>query len=230
MTLGAEPKKVAILAVLVLTAVGGYFYNSSSDVTITVPSTRTPVRPAAPPAAASGRTTQRSTRSMNTEFRPRVFGSRPDDQGDPASINPELHLDLLAKVQAIEPAEASRNLFQFGQPPAPPKPLAPVPSNVPKIAVNQPATPPPSAVTHPAPAGPPPAPPIDLKYYGYVVNKADGLKRAFLLDGDNVLMVSENQTVKQRYRIVKIALTSIEIEDMQAKNTQTLRLPPDAPG
>jgi hypothetical protein len=223
MNLGAEPKKVAILAGIVVLGVGFYFYNSSGDVTITVPTVRTPVVP----AAASGRIAQRTGRPLNTEFRPRVVGSRPDDKVDPASIDPELRLDLLAKVQAIEPAEAGRNLFQFGQPPAPPKPIAPVPSNVPKIPVNQTPVPPP--VTRIGPPPVPPVPPIDLKYYGYVVSKTDGHKQAFLLDGDNVLMVSENETVKQRYRIVKIALTTIEIEDTQAKNTQTLRLPPDAP-
>lgn len=228
MNLGAEPKKVAILAGIVVVGIGLYFYNSSSDVTIRVPSTPAPVtQPRS--AAASGRTAQRAARALNSEFRPRVMGSRPDDKVDPASINPELHLDLLAKVQGIEPAEAGRNLFQFGQAPPPPKPVAPVPSNVPKIPVNQtPPTPP--AVTHLGPAGTPPPPPIDLKYYGYVVSKTDGRKEAFLLDGDNILMVQENQTVKQRYRIVKIALATIEIEDTQAKNTQTLRLPPDAPG
>ncbi|HVW08327.1 MAG TPA: hypothetical protein VHC90_07075 [Bryobacteraceae bacterium] len=229
MNVGAEPKKVAILAAIVVSGVAYYFYNSSNDVTITVPTTPTAVTQAAGPRAASGRTT-RAALPLNTEFRPRVMGSRPDDKVDPASINPELRLDLLAKVQTIEPGEAGRNLFQFGEPPAPPKPLAPVPTNVPKIAVNQPSGPPPSAVTHPVPAGPPQPPPIDLKYYGYVVNKADGHKEAFLLDGDNILMVSENQTVKQRYRIVKIALRTIEIEDMQGNHTQTLSLPPDAPG
>jgi hypothetical protein len=229
MNVGAEPKKVAILAGIVVLGIALYFYNSSGNVTITAPSAPASVASSPAPAAASGRRTQRSNRAQNTAFQPRVLGSRPDDKLDPASINPALRLDLLAKVQAIEPAEAGRNLFQFGQPPAPPKPVQPIPSKVPKIPVNQ-GPPPPPAVTHLAPPGPPAAPPIDLKYYGYVISKDDGQKRAFLLDGDNILMVSENQTVKQRYRIVKIALTTIEIEDMQAKNTQTLRLPPDAPG
>jgi hypothetical protein len=227
MTVGAEPKKVAILAGIVVLGIVLYFYNSSSDITIAAPAATAPVASSPVPAASSGRTAQRSRRPQNTAFQPRVLGSRPDDKLDPESINPELRLDLLAKVQGIEPAEAGRNLFQFGQPPAPPKPAQPVPPNVPKIPVNNQ---PPPAVTKLGPTGPPPPPPIDLKYYGYVVSKTDGVKQAFLLDGDNILMVSENETVKQRYRIVKIALTTIEIEDMQAKNTQTLRLPPDAPG
>jgi hypothetical protein len=77
------------------------------------------------------------------------------------------------------------------------------------------------------PAGPPPPPPpapINLKYYGYAISKLDGHKQAFLLDGEDIMLVTENQTVKQRYRIVRIALTSIDIEDTQSKNTQTLKL------
>ena len=73
----------------------------------------------------------------------------------------------------------------------------------------------------PAPAQPPP--PINLKYYGYVISKTDGRKEAFLLDGEDIILATENQTIKQRYRIVRIALTSIVIEDTQGKNTQTLQ-------
>ena len=76
---------------------------------------------------------------------------------------------------------------------------------------------------------PPPVQPINFKYYGYVISKVDGQKKAALLDGDDILVVTENQTVKQRYRIVKIALGSIDIEDIQGKNTQTLKLQ-DIPG
>jgi hypothetical protein len=56
------------------------------------------------------------------------------------------------------------------------------------------------------------------------VSKADGQKAAFLLDGDDIMVVRENETVKQRYKIVRIALNSIVIEDTQAKSTQTLAL------
>jgi hypothetical protein len=85
------------------------------------------------------------------------------------------------------------------------------------------APPPPAPVIAQGPPPPPPPPPINLKYYGYVVSKKDGRKEAFLLDGEEILFATENQTVKQRYRIVRIALTSIVIEDTQAKNTQTLQ-------
>jgi hypothetical protein len=99
--LGAEPKKVAILAGLVVVGLGVYYLNSSGDSTPT-PGTRTIA-----PVATGG------------EFRLRVLGTRPDDNVDPKDIDPELKLDLLAKIQAVEPIEAGRNLFQYGAAPPP---------------------------------------------------------------------------------------------------------------
>ncbi len=56
-----------------------------------------------------------------------------------------------------------------------------------------------------------------------MVSKSDGRKEACLLDGEDIILATENETVKQRYKIVRIALNSIVIEDTQAKNTQTLQ-------
>jgi hypothetical protein len=232
MTLGAQDKKkVAILGGLVVLIAGLLYYNSSGDsptTTVTpprsnqAPSTDEIIEPAT--AARTSNTPARSSRTSITEFRPRVMGNRPGDKIDPNTIDPKLRLDLLAKVQAVEPIEAGRNLFQFGQA-EPDKTLPAVPKDVPKIQVSstQRTAPP----TPPAPTGPPPTPPpppINLKYYGYSVAKADGHKEAFLMDGEDVLLGAENQTLKQRYKIVRIALTSIDIEDLQYKNTQTLKI------
>jgi len=224
MTLGAEPKKVAALAVLVVAALIGLYLNSSGDSTpVAAPRVVSTNPPGAIPAAASPVPPRTITRVANSEFRPRVLGSRPDDKTDPSSIDPKLQLDLLAKVQAVPPIEGGRNLFQFASAPAPPKPLPAVPTNVPKIAINQPAARPVTNVLSTVPAGSPPAPPISFKYYGYT-SKADGRKKALLLDGDDIIFATENQTLKQRYRIVRIAATSIDIEDTQFKSTQTLKL------
>ena len=229
MTLGAEPKKVIILAVIV---VGGLAYYLLSGDSTPSPAPR-PIQTStivAPPSAGTFRAPAKARTQVRaaSEFRPRVLGTRPDDKTDPASIDPELRLDLLAKVQAVEPIAAGRNLFQFGAAPAPDKPVPVLPKGVPQIPINHQPTPPPPTITS-LPAGPPAAPPINLKYYGFAVSKADGHKQAFLMDGDDVIVAGENQTVKQRYRIVRIALTSIDIEDTQAKDTQTLKLQ-DIPG
>jgi len=211
--------------VLVVVALGVIYMNSSGDST-PVPATRaiSPVlNPAVTaPAAAVAPKVQTPVRTGNGEFHPRVPGSRPDDKIDPKDIDPELKLDLLAKVQAVPPIEAGRNLFQYGAAPPPPAPIK-LPSNVPPIAVHPTPQPTAPVITQNGPPPTPPPPPINLKYYGYVVSKIDGRKEACLLDGEDIILATENQTVKQRYRIVRISLNSIVIEDTQAKNTQTLQ-------
>jgi hypothetical protein len=227
MTLGAEPKKVAVLGVLVVGIFAAWYWNSSGD-------SSTPAPAPAPrnvsdnpatvnPAPSSPAPPRTRTRVANTDYTARVPGSRPDDHIDPKSIDPKLQLDLLAKVQAVPPIEGGRNLFQFASAPVPDKPLPKVP-DAPHIAINQPQPKPTTNVLSTERPGPPPAPPINLKYYGYTLSKSDGRKKAMLLDGDDIFLAVENQTVKQRYRIVRIATTSIDIEDTQFKSTQTLKI------
>jgi hypothetical protein len=57
------------------------------------------------------------------------------------------------------------------------------------------------------------------------VSKSNGRKQAFLLDGDDIIIAGENDSVKAgRYRVVNIGVNSITIEDTQFKKTQTLPL------
>ncbi len=223
MNLGAEPKKVAILAAIVVA--GGLYYFLSSGDSAPAPATRA-IAPVSSTTTTT-RTVTKSTKAQNAqsnggEFRLRVLGSRPDDVL-PTDIDPELKLDLLAKVQAVAPIEAGRNLFQYGAAPPPPTPIV-LPKDVPKILPKPPASPVTTQVLSDSRTAPTPPPtPINLKYYGYVVSKVDGRKEACLLDGEDIILATENQTIKQRYKIVRIALTSIVIEDTQGKNTQTLQ-------
>ena len=108
-------------------------------------------QPAAPRAAQS--------RSRREEFHPVLHSKRPEDRIDPRTIDPTLRLDLLAKVQGVELAGGSRNLFQFSTPP-PPKPVELPKGTEPKILPKQ-------LVSVAAPVGPPqppPPPPITFKY------------------------------------------------------------------
>jgi hypothetical protein len=69
---------------------------------------------------------------------------------------------------------------------------------------------------------------MTFKYYGYKVSKADGRKQAFLLDGDDIFIAGENDQVKSaRYKVVKIGVSSITIEDTQFKSSQTIQLTPE---
>jgi hypothetical protein len=174
----------------------------------------TPVAARRPSAVGSSRTSE--------EFRPSLKPKRPEDRVDPMSIDPTLRTDLLAKVQAVELAGGNRNLFQFGQPPPPPLPKEPiVPVKTPQqVAVEE--------QRKKEESGPPPPPPINLKYYGYSSARGDAHKHAFFLDGDEILVAAEGELVKKRYKVVRIGVNSVVMEDTQFKHEQTLPLAEEA--
>jgi hypothetical protein len=91
----------------------------------------------------------------------------------------------------------------------------------------KPADPPPQP-----PPPPPTAPPIPLKFYGFTspgLGQAKGPRRAFFLDGEDILVASEGETLKARYKVIRIGVTSATLEDVQFKQQQTIPIVPDAP-
>jgi hypothetical protein len=224
-----EPKKLIILGALVL--VGGYleFSDVLSPSTRTSPAAPQPVartrQAAAPPdAAPAPRPAARArSRGQSDDFHPVLRSKRPEERVDPATVDPTLRLDLLAKVQDAELSGPGRNVFQFGQ--APPKALPPEP----KVPLAKPlvaaAPKPPSA-----PAGPPPPPPINLRYYGFTSTPGTPSKTAFFLDGEEILVAKEGETLKRRYRVVRIGTTSVVMEDTESKRQQTLPLAEELAG
>lgn len=236
MKLGAEPKKVAILAGLLVIAAIALYVNVFSDdsgpaptrpAAVPVPAAAPAPVAAAPRGGRSARPVQRTTssRGVATAWNLRLGSRNPEERPDPATIDPTLHLELIAKLQGVELGPPGRNLFVFGAPPPPPAAKVDLPKNVPKIPVTGPGAPPPAGSA--APPGPPPAPqapPMTFKYYGYKVSKTDGHKAAFLLDGEDILVAGETETIKGHYRIVRIDVGSITIEDTQFKSQQKLNL------
>ncbi len=177
------------------------------------------------PAETSAIQRRGITARAGAEFRPSMK-KRPEDRVDPNKIDPTLRLDLLAKVQSVSLEGGARNLFQFGAAAPPPStPLAPIPK-VGKVVVNGPP-PPPAVIPPPGPPPAPSAPPIPLKYYGFTNTKGEPRKKAFFLDGEEIIVAWEGETVKSRYRIVHIGVNSIEMEDTQFKSKQTLPLEPE---
>jgi hypothetical protein len=230
--LGAEPKKVAALGVLVL--VGAYVvysnvFSSSSEAlqnrpakpAAEVPAIKAIPQTTAPPRPGSGRS------RVASDFRPPYRKSRPEDRPDPNTIDPTLRLDLLAKVQAVDTSTGIRNLFQFTTAAAMASARTPEPAKIvpqsPLIPVKVPSGPPPVPVK-------PGPPPINLKYFGYTALRQGGGKRAFFIDGDEILIGTEGELVKRRYRVIRIGVNSVEVEDTQTNNTQTLKLPEEAAG
>jgi hypothetical protein len=221
---GAEPKKLAILGGLL--AIAAYFYFSSGTPGSTVsatPGSTAPASAVAMPAESRRPATKRQPEGASgngpKEFRPAVPKSV-----DPSSVDPTLHLEELAALRKVEIEGGMRSLFEIST--APPvaaaglKDLAPI---KPKPLFSGPVAPPP-------PPGPPPdpkAPPIPLKFYGFVNQTKGGAdKRAFFLDGEDIVIATEGDTIKKRYKIIRIGVNSATVEDttFKSNNQQTLPL------
>jgi len=182
------------------------------------------------PGAAAERPAQRPSRGRGDEFHPVFRARRPEDRVKVDGIDPTLRADLLAKVQAVSMTGGTRNLFQFGT--APPKEPAKLAGNEPKVAVARPFVGPklPPEPVKPVTPPPPPPPPITLKFYGFATAQANGRKTAYFLDdtGD-ILMASEGDTLKKRYKIVQIKTNSVMIEDIDAKRQQAVPIAEEGP-
>ncbi len=230
-----EPKKIMILVGLLVVAGVVYLMNRSES-----GPPREAAAPAAkmPPAVVARRdqtsamvespresgpnVSRRGSASSNQEFRPSLKRD-PKDHVDPMRIDPTLRLDLLAKLQTVSVAGGGRSLFDFSAAPPPPAPKTPEPKikvgDVQKAISDSVGTPAASA----EPAKPPPTP-IPLKFYGFTSPARQGQKRAFFLDGEEIVVATEGELIKKRYKVIRIGLTSAVLEDTQQKDQQTLPL------
>jgi hypothetical protein len=161
------------------------------------------------------------------EFRPTLKFK--EGEVDRANIDPTLRLDLLERVQNVKVGDVNRSLFESLT--APPVEIAKI-TEPQKIKIPfpyqgpQPAPKPVEVAKAPEPA----APPIPLKFYGFInPAKTIGPKRAFFLDGEDIVVANEGQMIKNRYKIVRIGLNSADVEDTQFKKNsrQTLPLVPE---
>lgn len=224
-----EPKKVILLGGLVLVAGYLLYSNLVSDTPNgAAPAKKTATTAEAPaelnaPSSAARPSAPRAaqTRGRADEWRPVLRSKRPEERIDPTKIDPTLRLDLLAKLQQVEVSGPGRNLFQTGAP-APVKPLS---GPEPKVTLTK-ATPPPTEPVKPA--GPPPPPPINLRYYGYTSAPGAAAKTAFFLDGEDILVAKEGETLKRRYKLVRIGVNSVLMEDTESKHQQTIPLAEEA--
>jgi hypothetical protein len=237
MTLGTNNKK-QVVALSVLGVVAAYLVYSNLLAGPDVPrQTRRAGAPASQQlpvagAPASGEGVPKSKRAMSRiqseEFHPVYLDKNPTRRRDTKTIDPTLQLARFTNVQNVELAGGARNVFQFA--PAPPPPTAPAPPKpvVPDVVVyvaQGPRQPPPP----PAPPPPPPPPPITLKFYGFATTQDDGRKTAYLMDGEDIYIAAEGDTLKKRYKIVRILPTSILIEDLEFKRQQSVPLTEETP-
>ena len=237
MKLGVEKKeerwKVYVLGFLFVGIAIAVYINMTPD---SGSSSSSPAaRTAAPVAAPTVRDAPPPARRQPNgrvpgAFRPALRGSRPESQVDLTKIDPTIKLGLLARVQNAAMEGGARNIFQFGAAiPLTQAPTGPIPKVKPIIPQNTVATnqKPPDL----GPPPPPPAPPIPFKYYGYSAVKGEPRKRAFFLDGDDIIVAWEGDLIKNRYKVVHVGLRSVEMEDTQFKNNkQSLPLAEEAAG
>jgi hypothetical protein len=232
MKFGAINKRTAILlsvlGVLGLYAIYDNFLSGPSSTPAPSDAGRTAVlappailEPGASPGPASGSRVPSSNRGgRSDEFHPAVHPKRVEDRINPMEVDPTLRLDLLAKLQNVPSAGGGRNLFAMGQPPVQ---AAKLNNPEPVVRPQAPAGPPPPPAP-PVNQGPPPPPPINLKYYGLVTTRDNGVKTAFFQDGDDILLAPEGATLKGRYKVIRIGANSVVMEDVQSKRQQTLPL------
>ncbi|MBZ5603211.1 MAG: hypothetical protein LAO79_12995 [Acidobacteriia bacterium] len=144
---------------------------------------------------------------------------------DVSKIDPTIKLELLAKVRNVGAEAGSRgSVFAFGTAPPPPAPKVD-PIKISKLTAAAAATAALKAAESAKSVEPPKpqAPPIPLKFFGYS-NQRTGVKRAFFLDGDDIDVVNENDVIKNRYKVIRIGINSVVVEDLNFKSQQTLPL------
>lgn len=122
------------------------------------------------------------------------------------SLDPTIRLDMLQAAEAQHYHSSGRNIFEAHAAPAAPQ--------VRTVSKPQPAPPP----------APPPPPPINLHFYGFTSKSSGGPTRVFLSQGDEVFIAGEGDLVANRYKILHIHPTSIDVEDVLNSNQQSLPL------
>lgn len=124
-------------------------------------------------------------------------------------MDPSLRFDLLRASEDTKYEGTGRNIFRvFVE-------IPPVIKNPVQARQQQAQTP--QVYT------PPPPPPINLVFYGFAT-PANGAKRIFLAQNEDVFIAKEGDIVDRRYKVVRISANSVEILDVLSNNRQSIPL------
>jgi hypothetical protein len=123
-----------------------------------------------------------------------------------SKLDPSLRLDLLKGSEQVSYNGSGRDIFH-SQPEVKPTPEAKDPRRNPEP---------------PKTTGPPPKPPINLKFYGFA--STNDKKQVFLAQGEDVFVAAEGDIVKGRYKVVHVNPANVEIEDVLSSYSQTIPL------
>jgi hypothetical protein len=143
-----------------------------------------------------------------------VAGAKPGTR--PAGKPTDVRLEALGKAVDLNEEGAHRNPFRMGAAAAPPSAASTGPQLPPK-----PVTP---VVQVPVQTGPPPPPPIPYRFIGVLSGAPGKGKIAVLTDGRTVVHGQVNTEIEGRYRIVQIGEESLQIEYIDGRGRQTIRL------
>ncbi len=166
-------------------------------------------------AGTSSRTASPTVVAKNGSQRNLTPAQRRRQQAlDIYKIDPTIHVEKLAQAPTAEYTATRRNLFHYeaAPPPPPPKKTQKQIDEEKKALANRPPPP------------PPPPPSIDLRYYGYAMEAGSKIKKVFLTNGQDIFIATEGEIIANRYKIVRIGVNSVEVEDLQNKNRQQLPL------
>ena len=134
---------------------------------------------------------------------------RPTAAMGEANLPKPVDLDKIGGPVSDEP-DSGRNLFRFGQRPAPPAPPPP-----------KPVAPPPVAAPPPQPSGPPP---ITLRLVGVSV-AGNGCQMATLRDTRGSVFVGcEGAIIDGQFKILKVGLQSVIVSYVDGQGQRTIPL------
>ncbi len=141
--------------------------------------------------------------------RSQIAGGMPRVSADakfvPLSVQePQLRLDLLAKLQKEESLSAHRNIFNATPPP-------------PELTPEQKREAEHRYATGPQPPAPPPPVQVPGEFFGYAVRPApSGTRFGFFKNGDDVLVVAEGDKFLNNYRLIHIGNDSADVEEISS--------------
>ena len=128
---------------------------------------------------------------------------------------PQLRLDLLARLQKTEYTGTHRNVF-VAEAPLPPKPLGQ--QNAPPQFVG--------------PKIPPPPPPLQVpgEFFGYAATRGTPKRIAFFKNGDDVQLLAEGDTFLGNLRMIHVGDNSVDVQEISSGRHATVQMVQPAAG
>jgi hypothetical protein len=122
---------------------------------------------------------------------------------------PQLRLDLLARIQKSEYSGSHRNIF-VAAPPPPPKSVGQ--QNAQSQFVG--------------PRVPPPPPPLQVpgEFFGYASTRGTARRIAFFKNGDDIQLLAEGDTFLGNLRLVHIGDNSVDVQEVSSGRHATVQM------